>query len=126
MPRIKTEKFGTDDFRWMGSARGLYESRTETLDPSLFDKETHYPNGFLPSGLPLTKTAEGVVGPYVSGTTTTPFIGFLTTTQPKPTDDNQLMAVPVLDHGRVLTSFLPVEFTPPTTQNNTDIVFLEA
>lgn len=126
MPRIKTEKFGADDFRWMGSARGLYESRTETLDPSLFTASRDYPEGFLPSGLPLTKTDEGVVGPYVSGTTTTPFIGFLLTTQPKPADDGQLMAIPVMDHGRVLTSFLPVDFTPPTPQTNTDFVFLEA
>lgn len=55
----------TDDPSWIGSGHGTDTNKTVTLDISKFDAETHYPNGFLPSGLPLGKiTATGLYGPY--------------------------------------------------------------
>lgn len=57
--------FGNEDQSWMGSAHGSNSARSITLDISKFTSGTHYPNGYLPSGLPLAKIASsGKYGPY--------------------------------------------------------------
>lgn len=62
---IVTETFGQDDQTWLGSMHGTDTARTITLDTSTFTKNTHYPSGYLLSGLPLGKiTATGKYGPY--------------------------------------------------------------
>ena len=66
---LRTETFGQDDQSWLGSAHGTDTARSITLDTSAFTANTHYPNGFLPSGLPLAKiTASGKYGPYAGQT----------------------------------------------------------
>ena len=76
--------------------------RTELLDISTFTANTHYPNGYIPSGLPVAKVG-GVLVPYdaTEGTTTGAGIlaGFVLTDQ-KVVGTNDF-AVPVLDHGRI-------------------------
>ena len=58
MPGITTEKFaGRDDMPWLGSAHGLRNARTETLDVSAFTAADHYPDGYFKSGLPVAKVA---------------------------------------------------------------------
>ena len=71
MPRLKTETFGAGDLSWLGSTHGIANGRTEKLDISTFTSGTHYPNGYLPSGLPVALVS-GVLVPYVAteGTTT--------------------------------------------------------
>lgn len=60
--------FAVEDHSWLGSRHGTDATRTITLDFSLFDANTHYPNGYLPSGMVLGKvTLTGLYGPY-SGT----------------------------------------------------------
>lgn len=55
----------TDDPSWLGSGHGTDANKTVTLDVSAFTEGTHYPNGFIPSGVPLGKiTASGLYGPY--------------------------------------------------------------
>ncbi len=55
----------TDDPSWIGSPHGMDTNRTVTLDISLFDAETHFPNGFIPSGTPLGKNSSTeMYGPY--------------------------------------------------------------
>lgn len=62
---LRTESFGQDDQSWLGSAHGTDMARSITLDASTFTKNTHYPQGFLLSGIPLGKiTATGKYGPY--------------------------------------------------------------
>lgn len=62
---IRTETFGQEDQSWLGSQHGTDMARSITLDASTFTANTHYPQGFLLSGLPLGKiTATGKYGPY--------------------------------------------------------------
>jgi hypothetical protein len=108
MPRLKSETIGTGDQSWLGSAHGIRECRTETLDISAFTAGTHYPNGYIPSGTPVAKVS-GLLVPYTSaeGTTTNAGVlaGHLFTDQlVVGTND---FPVPVLDHGRVKTAKVP-------------------
>jgi hypothetical protein len=67
--RPHTTNFQVDDHSWLGSAHGLDSAETITLDVSTFTAGTHYPNGFILSGMPLSKDpATGLYGPY-GGTT---------------------------------------------------------
>lgn len=102
--------FITDDPSWLGSAHGTDSTDTITLDVSLFTAATHYPNGFLPGGLPLGKvTATGLYGPYdnavVDGRET--FVGHLIA--PRKVDSaTQKIAAAMLTHGKVVEANLPV------------------
>lgn len=115
MPRMKTETLGGGDQSWIGAgAHGLAEARTEVLDISTFTAGTHYPNGYIPSGLPVAKVG-GVLVPYVAteGTTTGNGVlaGFVLTDQPVVGAGD--FGVPLYDHGRVVTANLPIAFTAP-------------
>lgn len=124
MPRYRTEReYVAGDMTWLGSGHGLRNARTEILDISAFTAATHYPNGYIPSGLPVAKVG-GVLVPYdaTEGTVTGAGIlaGFVLTdtvlrvnpgsTAPATEDDN----VPLLDHGRVKVANLPITFVKPT------------
>lgn len=62
-----TEAFYQEDQTWLGSAHGTSMGRPVTLDVSAFTANTHYPNGYFPSGIPLAKiTASGLYGPYAA------------------------------------------------------------
>jgi hypothetical protein len=65
---VQTTSFGFEDRTWLASRHGTDAARTVTLDMSAFVQGTHYPNGYLPSGIVLGRiTATGCYGPY-SGT----------------------------------------------------------
>jgi hypothetical protein len=53
-----------EDRSWLGSAHGTTATRTITLDVSAFTANTHYPNGYIPSGMVLSELASGLFGPY--------------------------------------------------------------
>ena len=114
MPRLATETIGSGDQSWLGSDHGIFNARTELLDISTFTANTHYPNGYIPSGTAVAKVG-GVLVPYddTQATTTNAGVlaGFLLTDQ-KVTGTNDF-AVPVLDHGRVIGSKLPFTVTIP-------------
>lgn len=79
---------------------GPVSTTTIVLDFSLFTKATHYPNGFLPSGLVLGKVTTGGRGaPYSdaasNGTQTA--IGFLYNAVAVPSDLTKKVAVAVTD-----------------------------
>jgi hypothetical protein len=54
-----SETFQNEDQSWLGSARGTDSTRSVTLKTSTFTSGTHYPNGFLPSGLALALPTTG-------------------------------------------------------------------
>lgn len=55
-----------EDLSWDLSSMEVPYVASDTLDVSLWDAATHYPNGFLPSGLILgRKTSGGLIGPYL-------------------------------------------------------------
>lgn len=128
MPRLKTETFGGGDLSWLGSTHGIANARTEILDISAFTAGAHYPNGYIPSGLPVAKVG-GVLVPYdaTEGTTTGAGVlaGFVLTDQPVVGTAD--FGVPLLDHGRVITAKLPISFTAPAAAAKraaTTIVFV--
>lgn len=127
MPRLAIETYGAGDLSWLGSAHGIANARTELLDISTFTEGTHYPDGYIPSGTPVSLVG-GVLVPYVAteGTTTGDGVlaGFILTDQSVVGDDD--FAVPLIDHGRVRVSRLPISFTAPTAEAkraNVTIVF---
>lgn len=63
--QTKSESWGVDDQSWLASRHGLDSARSITLDASAFTKGTHYPDGFLKSGIPLARrAADGLHVPY--------------------------------------------------------------
>ena len=116
MPRMTTQTFGGGNQSWIGAgAHGIGDARTEVLDISAFTAGTHYPNGFIPSGLPVAKVG-GVLVPYdaTEGTTTGAGVlaGHVLTDQPVVGAAD--FGVPLYDQGRVVSANLPIAFTPPT------------
>jgi hypothetical protein len=53
-----------EDRSWLGSAHGTTATRTITLDVSAFTAGTHYPNGYIPSGMVLAHLGGELYGPY--------------------------------------------------------------
>jgi hypothetical protein len=115
---MRTETFGQEDQSWLGSAHGTDMARSITLDVSMFTANTHYPQGFLLSGLPIAKitgTGQGGVvgkyGPYDDTATDgrTTLAGFLLTGVRVNTADNTVDVQGALYiHGVVVASKLPV------------------
>ncbi|WP_228973392.1 head decoration protein [Streptomyces sp. DH12] len=81
---LKTESFTQDRRDWLGSAHGTDAPVSVTLDVTKFTSGTHYPGGFIKSGIPLGKvTATGLYGPYDNAATDgrEVCVGFLFTAQ---------------------------------------------
>lgn len=114
MPRLKSETLGTGDQSWLGSAHGIWNGRTATVDVSAFTAGTHYPDGHLPSGTPVALVS-GLLVPYDKTEATVTGAGvlaghILTDQKVEGTAD---FAVPLLDHGRVIASKVPHAFVAP-------------
>ncbi|MDN4616416.1 head decoration protein [Leifsonia sp. F6_8S_P_1B] len=126
MPRLKTESVGGGDQSWLGSSHGIRNARTETIDISTFTANTHYPNGYIPSGTPVA-IVSGLAVPYdvTTGTTTGAGIlaGFILTDQPVVGTTD--FAAPIIDHGRVNVAKVPyANFAKPlAAKDATTIVF---
>jgi len=100
----------TDDPSWLGSAHGTDSTETVTLDVSTFTEATHYPDGYIPSGLVLAKiTATGLYGPYddteTDGRATA--VGFLVSPR-TVTSATQKIGAGMLTHGKVVEANLPI------------------
>lgn len=108
MPKLRQETFGSGDMSWLGSAHGIRNARTRTLNIAAFTKATHYPDGYIPSGTPVALVA-GLLVPYdkTEATTTDAGVlaGFILTDQPVVGTAN--FAVPLFDHGRVNVAKVP-------------------
>lgn len=68
---VQSTQFQVEKRSWLLSPHGTEPGSTPsvTLDISAFTQGTHFPNGYIPSGMHLGKiTASGLYGPY-SGTT---------------------------------------------------------
>lgn len=127
MPRLSSETIGSGDQSWLGSTHGIRNARTETIDISTFTANTHYPNGYIPSGTPVAIVA-GLAVPYdvTAGTTTGAGIlaGFVLTDQKVVGTVD--FGASVIDHGRVNIAKVPyASFAKPlTAKDATTIVFV--
>ena len=62
---VQTTSYQVADRRWLLSPHGTDYTPGVTLDVSKFTQNTHYPNGYIPSGTVVAKiTASGKYGPY--------------------------------------------------------------
>lgn len=108
--RLKIESFGSGDTSWLGSGHGTDNARTSTVVVANFTKATHYPNGYLPSGLPVNVASEADVKPWTGAEGEA--LGFVLFDQ-RVTDGDAKFAVPVIRHGIIRTAKLPIAFTAP-------------
>lgn len=105
--QLKTQTYGQDDQTWLGSVHGTDAARTGTLNIATLTPATHYPNGHLPSGLPVGKiTATGLYGLFDKDATDgrQVLVGHTLTAQKVGTSN---VVVPILDHGRIIEANLP-------------------
>lgn len=69
-PRV-TSDIGQHDYDWLDSRFGTEDPETVTLDLSKFTEATHYPDGFIRAGGPITKDGTtGLYGPAAEADTT--------------------------------------------------------
>ena len=64
---VVTTQYQSENRSWLLSEHGTEPGTTPgvTLDISKFDSATHYPNGYIPSGVVIGLiTATGLYGPY--------------------------------------------------------------
>jgi hypothetical protein len=112
MPRLTSETIGGGDQSWLGSAHGISNCRTGTVDISAFTALTHYPDGYLPSGLALDVSDESAMVPWTGGATER--LGFLFTDQTVDLNNLDDFAAPVYRHGTIVVANLPVAMTGGT------------
>ncbi|CAM5386776.1 hypothetical protein SMICM304S_02362 [Streptomyces microflavus] len=64
---LVTESFSQDKRDWLQGAHGTDIVPSVTLDVSKFTAGTHYPDGYVKSGIPLGRITTGQkVGPYAT------------------------------------------------------------
>lgn len=117
-----TSNLGGDQ-SWLASAHAIWNGRSVTVDLSKFTKETHYPQGFVPQGFPVTIGEDGLAVPY-DGTN---LAGHLLNDYPVDAVNatGKIEAAALLDHGRVVATKVPFQgFQAPATQANTTINYL--
>lgn len=114
------------DHRWLGSSHGTSNARTITIKTdSLVDGEslvsagsdgTKYTTAYIPSGLPVKQVADGTYEPFTAADIAVdpevdPVVeiaGFVLFDQDVSVDSTEVFA-PLLDHGRIIADFLPVQ-----------------
>ncbi len=104
-----TEYAGFDDPSWLGSGHGLDSTESVTLHAAAFTAGTHYPNGYVPGGLPLGKiTATGKYGPYDNAANDgrETLVGFLAAA--RVVDGQAAIVAAILTHGKVREARLPI------------------
>lgn len=111
MPGLKTTQYGTGDYTWMRNLDGLDEALTGQIDISDFTAGTHFPNGFLPSGLPLRVDDLDDIRPWadVAGAK----LGFLKGDY--KTDGVEDVNVAFIPRGNIKIAKLPIAFAIPAT-----------
>lgn len=121
--RYETPTLSEGDQTWLASTRGITKGRTVKLNIASFTVDTA--KGYIPSGTPLALVTSDDAGleavPYVAteGTTTGAGVlaGFLLTDQVvDPLSTDEYVNAPLLDHGRIRISRLPVVFVAPAAE----------
>lgn len=111
--RIETPALSEGDQTWLASTRGIRHNRSCKLQVSAFTVDPDL--GYIPSGTPLALVDSDDAGleavPYVAGGAngTGVLAGFLFTDQVVPVGStDEYVNAPLMDHGRIRISRLPV------------------
>ena len=108
MPRLQQEDIGAGDLSWLGSDHGITNARTSTLVLANFTAATHYPAGYIPSGLAVNAADEKNLKPYTAATGEK--LGFVLFDQSvKGLASTAKIPVPVIRHGIIKPAKLPVK-----------------
>lgn len=118
---VKRRNYGADDQSWLGSAHGTNAARTITVDVTTFTAATHYPDGYLKSGLPLSQRENGSFGLAEEGK----LDGFLFTPVAVPDAAATPVGAALFEHGRVRSSRLPVAVTVEQEAAASHIIFVK-
>lgn len=128
---VSTAAIGRDDQSWLGSARGTSSAQSIALAMSAFTAGTHYPNGYLPSGLPLGLYTSGgnagKYGPWTSGAAdgSQNLAGFLLTATAVPRNSaSTVVNGALLDTGRVIVSKLPITVNATAQATNPRFIYV--
>lgn len=120
---LTTKGIGKDNLSWLGSAHATNAAHPITLDlTSGFADAAFYKQGFIPSGVPVTKLESGLYGLYVEGSST-PLAGFVLTPQVTPASTSTRIAAPLLEHGRIVEANLPVALPAKGKTENTHFIY---
>lgn len=112
MPGFTTTEYGSGDYSWLRNTDGLDDSAlTGTAPKAGFTEATHYPDGYLPSGLPLRVDDLDNIRPWadVAGAR----LGFLKGDHKVTADDN--VNVAFIPRGNIKVAKLPVALAAPAT-----------
>ena len=110
MPGLKRTNLGAGDFKWLLHTHGIRDAVTSgVVDISAFTKATHYPDGYLPSGLFFNVANPLVIVPFTGGAGEK--LAFLMGDH--STDGVEDPNVAFLFHGSIRTEFLPVKTNLP-------------
>ena len=104
MPHLRTETYGSGDMSWLGSTHAIRNARTAVIDISAFTAATHYPDGYLPSGLEVNAANEAAITPYTGAEGEQ--LGYLLTDQKVYGGED--FAAPIMRHGIINISKLPI------------------
>ncbi|WP_346921701.1 hypothetical protein [Glutamicibacter creatinolyticus] len=114
MPGLERKHYGTGNHKWLGSAHGTGNAPTGTLNVDSFTEETHYPDGFIPSGTPVDASDLAAVKPYTAPAEVTDpalNLGFVLTDI--PVVNGTALPGAILRHGSIVTEHVPGDFTAP-------------
>ena len=125
---VRSETLSSGNQTWLGSAHGTDNGRSITLDTSTFTPATHYPNGYLPSGTPISRiTATSKYGLYDNATAGGQDVlsGFLLTDIAMPTVNTIDPQGALFEHGVVIEANLPYALADASgkTDVGTRIIF---
>lgn len=114
MPGLKSVTYGSGDFSWMRNTDGLDEAMTGAAPIAGFTGGTHFPDGYLPSGLALRVDDLDNIRPWADATGAV--LGFLKGDHKVTgaTGDTQVN-VAFITRGNIILAKLPVVITAPTT-----------
>ena len=106
--RISTskEQFQSRDGRWLGDKHGLDIAVGGTLVLSTFTQGTHFPDGYLKDGLPVTKNAAGKFELWTAGEV----YGFILDPAIVKAGDTEVVTA-IYHHGGIALANLPVAVT---------------
>lgn len=105
---VTTATYGQGNQNWLRSDKGLLTGFTTTLTVSTFVAGTHYPSGYLPSGICIGKITAGGAGLYDNAAADgrQVMVGHLLNDEPIPTGATHVV-VTVLWEADVDESKLP-------------------